>query len=109
MYCPKCGKEIPGEGMCECNKYMAAPEQINSYLVQAIIVTVLCCVPFGIVSIVYAAKVSSLVAAGNIAEARKASDTAKMWAWLGFGIGLFIQVIATIIQSALFFVRPDAY
>lgn len=51
-------------------------QEIPNYLWQAITVTVLCCLPFGIPAIVYAAKVDGLAATGNIQAARKASDSA---------------------------------
>ncbi|NER07984.1 MAG: CD225/dispanin family protein [Okeania sp. SIO3C4] len=34
-------------------------ENVPSYLTQAILITVFCCLPFGIVAIVYAAQVNS--------------------------------------------------
>ena len=52
--------------------------------------TIFCCLPFGIVSIVYAAQVNGLVTVGDIDSARKASKSAKTWAWVSFGIGLAI-------------------
>jgi hypothetical protein len=44
--------------------------------------------PFGIVSIVYAAQVNSKLAVGDYAGAMDASQKAKTWAWWSFGIGL---------------------
>jgi len=61
---------------------------IPNYLWQSIVVTVLCCLPFGIPAIVYAAKVDSLRASGDIPGAMQASANAKMWAWVSFGCGL---------------------
>src|SRR5262245_2690227 len=51
--------------------------EIPNYLVQSILVTLFCCLPLGIVSIVFAAQVNSKVAAGDYAGAQKASDQAK--------------------------------
>ena len=59
-----------------------------NHLVWAILVTIFCCLPFGIVSIVYAAQVNGMVGAGNIDGARQASQNAKTWTWISFGIGL---------------------
>jgi len=53
---------------------------VSNNLVWAILATLFCCLPFGIVSIVHAAKVNSLVAAGNTAAAQDAADKAKKWA-----------------------------
>jgi uncharacterized membrane protein YvbJ len=61
---------------------------IPNHLVFAILATVLCCLPTGIVSIVYAAQVNTKVAAGDLAGATQASNNAKMWALISLGLGL---------------------
>ncbi|MQP74357.1 CD225/dispanin family protein [Stenotrophomonas sp. MYb238] len=53
---------------------------VSNNLVWAILSTVLCCLPLGIVSIIHAAKVNGLLAAGDVAGAREAADKAKKWA-----------------------------
>ena len=55
-------------------------ENIPNHLVWAILATLFCCLPLGIVSIVYAAKVDGLRLAGNLEGAREMSHKAKMWA-----------------------------
>ena len=60
--------------------------------------TLCCCLPFGIVSIVYAAQVNSKVQAGDIQGALDASGKAKMWCWIGFGIGLVANLIVLGLQ-----------
>ncbi len=52
----------------------------ESYLVWGIVTALLCCLPFGIVSIVYAAKVDAFWAGGQHASAIEASRKAKKWA-----------------------------
>jgi hypothetical protein len=69
----------------------AAP--IPNYLWQSIVVTILCCWPLGIPAIVYAAKVDSLKARGDIAGAMAASASAKTWCWVTFGVGLAVVLI----------------
>ena len=71
---------------------IGAPPHVPNYLVQSVLVTLCCCLPFGIVAIVYSAQVNGLLAGGNIAGAIKASNSAKMWGWIAFGLGLLIQV-----------------
>ena len=51
----------------------------NSYMVWAILVTIFCCLPFGIVAIIKAANVNSLWYSGRRDEARLSSDDAKKW------------------------------
>ena len=53
---------------------------VSNNLVWAILSTLFCCLPLGIVSIVHAAKVNGLLAAGDVAGAREAADKAKKWA-----------------------------
>jgi hypothetical protein len=65
----------------------AGPKPTN-YLVPAILVTLFCCLPFGIASIVFAAQVDSKYAAGDYAGAQRSSDKAKLWMWLALGFGL---------------------
>ncbi|WP_452598387.1 CD225/dispanin family protein [Pontimicrobium sp. MEBiC01747] len=55
------------------------PQRPNSYLALAIISTILCCLPTGIVSIVYATKVNSAYEDGNYELAEKSSKNAKTW------------------------------
>jgi len=71
---------------------------IPTYLWQSIVVTLLCCLPGGIVAIVYAAKVDGLKAQGNIDGARAASGSAKTWCWASFGIGLVITVLYIVLN-----------
>ena len=79
----------------------------DSNLVWAILCTCLCCVPLGIVSIVYSTKVDSLWAQGDYAGAIDASKKAKKWAiWgavataIGIAAYLFIYAIILIIAIA---------
>lgn len=60
----------------------------KTWLVESILVTVFCCLPLGIVGIVFASKVSSLFAQGNYDAALKASQDAKKWTKIGFIVGL---------------------
>ena len=55
-------------------------EYVPNHLVWAILSTLFCCLPLGIVSIVYAAQVDGRNAAGDDVGARAASHSAKMWA-----------------------------
>ena len=65
-----------------------AHEFVPNHLVWAILTTLFCCLPLGIVSIVYASQVDGKRAAGDIAGAREASGKAKFWAMLSAGLAL---------------------
>ena len=70
----------PQPGYGPQQPYGARPPMPDTYMVWAILVTLLCCLPFGIVSIVKASQVSTLYYQGNYAEARAASRAARNWA-----------------------------
>jgi hypothetical protein len=65
---------------------------VPNYLVQAILTTIFCCPPFGIVAIVFAAQVNGKLTAGDYAGAVETSKKAKMWCWISFGIGVAIYL-----------------
>lgn len=73
---------------------------VSNNLVWAILSTLFCCLPLGIVSIINAAKVNGLLAAGDIAGARDAADKAKKWAiWsvLGWVVLVILYVIVFVV------------
>src|SRR5687768_15957118 len=67
----------------------------SNYLVPAILSTICCCLPFGIVAIVYAAQVNGKWDAGDSQGAQDAAKKAKMWIW--------VSVIATVVATAAYF------
>ena len=105
MYCTRCGTSRP-DGMNVCpNCGMAAPAyaeppKIQNYLVPSILITLCCCVPAGVVAIIYAAQVNSKLAAGDIAGAQNSARLAKIWTWVGFGCGIVVGIIYAIFGFA---------
>lgn len=106
MFCRNCGAQIPdGTNFCPycgSNQTAAGPEPLvrhqqgekpSTYLVLSIIVTILCCLPFGIIGIIYASKVDSCWNAGNFDEARENSRKAKTWALVGLVLGFVTYLI----------------
>jgi len=69
------------------------PPKPDNFLVWAILSTICCCMPFGIVSIVYASKVDGLWYAGNYYGAKDAASKARTWFWWSFGTALFIWFV----------------
>lgn len=65
----------------------------KTWLVESILMTVLCCLPFGVAAIVNAAKVDSRYAAGDYEGAKKSSDEAKKWNLVGLIVGLLFYII----------------
>src|SRR5271165_2995271 len=106
MFCSQCGaNNADNAAVCmQCGRSLQAaslpaPVQpagvvltpgvtVQNYLVFAILATVLCCLPAGIPAIVYSAQVNGKLQAGDLAGAQLASNNAKMWCWISFGLGL---------------------
>jgi uncharacterized membrane protein YjgN (DUF898 family) len=71
----------------------------KNYLVESVLVTVLCCLPLGIVAVIHAAKVEDLWRAGDHQGAMRASEEAKKWTKYGVItsavlIGLYFAFLA---------------
>lgn len=69
----------------------------TNHLVPAILTTIFCCLPFGIVSIVYAARVNSLWDGGRHEQAREAAGKARTW-WI---VSLVVGIVVTIGYAGL--------
>ena len=65
----------------------------KNWLVESILVTVMCCLVFGLVGIIYATKVESLYYAGDYEGAEQAAKNAKMWTAIGFFSVLVIGIL----------------
>jgi hypothetical protein len=64
-----------------------APASVPNYLVPAII-SLFCCLPLGIVGVIFAAQVNTKVAAGDTAGALDSSKKAKLFSFIAIGLGL---------------------
>lgn len=101
MFCRKCGAPNQdnafkcvncGAIIQDLGAAATADGPVPNYIVQAILTTLFCCIPFGIVAIVYAAQVNPKLQAGDRAGALAASAKARMWSWWAFGVGLVIVI-----------------
>ena len=69
---------------------------IDNKMIKAVLVTLFCCLPFGIVAIVKASEVNGKLAAGDIEGAQFSAAEADKWANYGviFGlIGAFLYLL----------------
>lgn len=64
----------------------------KNWLIESILVTIFCCLPFGIVGIINASKVESKFNSGDVAGANQASAEAGKWTKIGFFTGIAIIV-----------------
>lgn len=69
------------------------PARPKNWLVESILVTILCCLPFGIVGIIYAAGVNSKYDSGQYTDALESSRQAGKWTKIGFFSGIAIGVL----------------
>lgn len=65
----------------------------DSFLAWAIVSTLLCCLPAGIVAIVYASQVDSYWFANNHEASRRAARLARTWTWVSVGIAAFCWLV----------------
>lgn len=68
----------------------AAPQ---NYLVWSIVATLLCCLPAGIVSIVFASQVNAKWAQGDYAGAQRSANNARTWLIVSVVVGLIATPI----------------
>jgi len=73
--------------------YMPPEAPPKNWLIESILVTLLCCLPLGIVGIVYATKVDTLWTTGQREEALRASKEAGKWVKIGAISGFVIIVL----------------
>jgi uncharacterized membrane protein YvbJ len=107
MYCSKCGTQNSDNSYkCSSCGAMMTPSgsmphtspgpsttPVPNYLAQSILVTLFCCLPLGIVSIVYAAQVNTKLQAGDLEGAMDASAKARTYCWWSFGLGILVTVL----------------
>lgn len=88
---PQGGYQQPGYG-APGGGY-GAPPSVPNYLIWSILATVLCCIPAGIVAIVYAAQVDGKLRSGDYEGAVQSSNNAKTWTMVAAGLGLVVYII----------------
>jgi hypothetical protein len=77
------------------------PTRPKNWLVESILVTIFCCLPFGIAGIVFAAQVNSKYDTGDYDGAERASKEAAKWTKIGF-FSWFIIVALYLIAIFVF-------
>ena len=114
MYCKECGASIPDSAsVCPyCGSPLSSSSTNNSsniynkicpetHLAKSIILTVLCCWPFGIPAIVNAAGVENAFHSGNYNLAVEKSQKAAKWCNTTLVVGIIFWVIYIIVIIVL--------
>ena len=87
----------------------ARPASIQTYMVPAVLVTLLCFLPTGIAALVYASQVSAKLNAGDVAGAARASSSARTWVIVSVVAGVIVWGIYAVILLAAASSDPYAY
>lgn len=89
----------------ESNRSQKAGTAVNydrklprTWLVESILVTIFCCLPFGIVGIVNAARVETRYSCGDFDGAVRSSKEAGKWTQIGFWIGIAVVVLYAVVM-----------
>ncbi len=106
FFCPRCGeKHRQADKFCKnCGlplrhiqrtgvRAYPSAERVDNHLVKAILATLFCCLPLGIVAIVYAAQVDGKAREGDIDGAMYVSRQADKWGNWAIGLGIASAVI----------------
>lgn len=81
----------------------------KTWLVESILVTLFCCLPFGIVGIINAVKVDTLYYGGFYEESLYRSKQAKKWILWGVLAALGCVALYLFFLLFLFLIEPNAY
>ena len=84
MYCQACGHENSDDASSGIRE---PRPHVPNHLVSAILATIFCCLPTGIVAIAYAAQVNGKLIYGDYSGAKSASDSARTWAIVSMAMG----------------------
>jgi hypothetical protein len=105
-YCTNCGAHLnlAAEASAPGGFQPPLPRtavSVPNHMVFAVLVTIFCFLPTGIVAIISSSQVSSRLAVGDIAGAKVASKNAQMWCLISLGIGLFGGILFAIFFANL--------
>lgn len=89
---PVAGESVvpPGASPVTLNAEHPDHPMPKTYMAWAIVATLLCCIPTGIVAIIYSSQVSNKYYSGDFEGARRSSERAEIW------------IIASIVAGVIF-------
>lgn len=84
----------------------STPVKVPNYLVPSIFSMLCCCLPAGVVSLIFSIQANSKADAGLYEEAMRNANLARIWLWVSVGVGVLgsagaflVQLLAALAQS----------
>lgn len=111
-YCPKCGNPVgvaDSDSMESKTHKDTVLQRPRNHLLLAILTTVFCCLPLGIVSIIYAAKTDDAWNVGKYEDAMFYSKKARSYALWGIFSLVILFVLYVILIAAGVCMFADAF
>ncbi len=103
-FCSQCGSRMSGttppEPMMQTPSVQDLPPPamrtnafVPNYMIWSVLATLLCCLPTGIVAIVYSAQVDTKLRLKEYEAAKQASKNARTWCLVSVGVGIVVSLI----------------
>ena len=77
---------------------MSSADRVDNHLAKSFLVTLFCCLPFGVIAIVHAASVDGKVASGDVAGAQEAAKKANYWANISLRLGILVILLSVAVN-----------
>lgn len=70
---------------------MSSADRVDNHLAKSFLVTLFCCLPFGVIAIVHAAS-------GDVAGAQEAAKKANYWANISLRLGILVILLSVAVN-----------
>lgn len=77
------------------------PNHLPLSITSAVLSFLCCCIPFGVIPVIFSTQVNSKLANGDYEGALSSSANAKLWSWVCIGVALTLFVLNMILQFAV--------
>ena len=93
ILCIKCGVALNAAHFGGTNQTHMSRPYIDNHMVKAVLCTLLCCLPFGIIAIIKSSEVNGKLAAGDVVGAQASASSSSDWSNIGIILGLFVSLM----------------